>query len=85
VYVLYLGSSSGSGDELRDPGLAGVGIEDADENRSVQSGVGCEPLIDIAVTSESDLSLVAIRELWGQRNLSVVDWPRRLIAAVKKG
>ncbi len=83
--MFYLGRPAGGRDELRDPGLAGISIENPDEHGSVKSGICCEPLVDVAVTSQPDLGLVAIGELWCQRNPSVVDWLRRLIGAVKKG
>jgi hypothetical protein len=85
VYVFHLSRPAGRGDELGDPCLAGIGIQNSDENGPVESGVGRQPFVDVPVTSETDLCLIAIGKLRCHGNPSVVDWLGRLIGAVKKG
>ena len=43
-----------------------LGTEDSHQNRSIERGVDCQPLLDVGITSEANLGLVSLRQTGGQ-------------------
>ena len=65
--------------EVADSLRGGIGIEYSDENRPVEGSIGCQPLVDVAITAESYLRLIAIGELRCHSIHAVVDGLSRLL------
>jgi hypothetical protein len=63
MHMFDLSRRSRRGDKFGYPLWGRVGIENTDQDGSIECRVCSEPLVDVAVTAESHLSLISVGEL----------------------